>query len=234
MRNMKAVFIKQILSFFKNPERIAAPAFFIAIPFLILTLMAGADTDRNLIVSQFVIMFIGISMVGTSAGFIMEDRFTMNLRFMGMAGVKPYQYLIGTCAALLLISFGAIILFGLMIRYSGESMINFLIISVLGAATSMLLGITLSLSKIGNFTMLIGLLLGIGPIFAEANEVLSNVFHFTYTMQITIIIRSGDMMTDFAESVQIVLINFAVILLAFIFMNTRTGLDGEKILKRRQ
>ncbi|MCL2873535.1 MAG: hypothetical protein FWE29_01230 [Defluviitaleaceae bacterium] len=233
MRNINAVFIKQMQSFFKNPAMYGAPMFFLGIPFFILLLVADAATDRHLIISQFVVMFIGISMIATSSGFIMEDRSTMNLRFMGMAGVKPYQYLIGTCTALLIISIGAIACFGIMLQYSGEEMAGFLIISLLGAVTSMLLGITLSLSKIGGFTGIIGLLLGVGPIFAEANEVLANIFHFTYTMQITVVIREGNI-ANLTESIQIVVINMIVILIAFLLMNTRTGLDGEKIQRKEK
>lgn len=232
MRNIKAIFKKQLLSFFKNPGMMGAPAFFLAIPFLILLLMSGADTDRNLIVSQFVVMFIGISMIGTASGFIAEDRLTMNLRFMGMAGVKPYQYLIGTCSALLIISCIVLVLFGLMYQFTGGAMVNFLAISILGAATSMIFGITLSLSKFNSFTMPISLLLGVGPIFAEANEVLSTIYHFIYTMQLTNVLREGDMTADLTENLQIILLNMAVLLVLFIITNARYGLDGEKLGKK--
>jgi hypothetical protein len=171
-------------------------------------------------------------MIGTAAGFIAEDRATMNLRFMGMAGVKPYQYLIGTCGALLLISLGILILFGLIGLYTGAAMVNFLIFSMLGAANSMLLGITLSLSKLAPFTPIFGMLLGIGPMFADANEVLATIFHFTYTQQVNTIIREGDIVVGFSEPLQIIFINMAVLLIAFIVMNTRNGLDGEKLTKK--
>ena len=230
MKNIKAVFTKQILSFFKNPAMIGTPVAFLLIPFAILILVPGAYEDIDIITAQFVVMFVGISMIGASAGLIAEDRLTMNLRFMGMAGVKPYQYLISMCATLLLISFGALILFGLIGRHSSEVMPNFLIISMLGATCSMLLGITLSLSKFAPFAPIIGILLGVGPIFSDANEFLANIFHFVYTHQVNITIR-GDMIENFEEAVQIISINIAVLLLAFIFTNTRYGLDGEKLAK---
>ena len=230
MRKIKSVFIKQLKSFFKNPAMFGTPVAFLLIPFAILLLIPGADTDRGIIIAQFVVMFVGISMIGTSSGFIAEDRATMNLRFMGMAGVKPYQYLLATCGALLLISLGILTLFGLMGMYSGETMMNFLIISMLGAACSMLLGITLSLSKAAPFTMLVGMLLGIGPIFADANEVLESIFRFTYTHQVNTVIR-GDLSTDLDDALTVVLINIAVLLLAFIVMNAKNGLDGEKLTK---
>jgi len=229
MRNIKAVFTKQILSFFKNPSMYGAPASFLLLPFVMLILIA--DIEMDIVAAQFVVMFVGISMVGTAAAFIMEDRATMNLRFMGMAGVKPYQYLIATCAALLLISFGALILFGLIGQHRGEAMIIFLIVSMLGAANSMLLGITLGLSKLAPFTSLVGMLLGIGPMFSGANEVLERIFHFTYTQQVTNALR-GDLDISLEYAMRIILINTAVLLVAFIIMNIRTGLDGERLTKK--
>ena len=228
MRNIKAVFIKQILSYVKNPAMYATPITFLLIPLAFRIFIP--DVPPAEIVPQFIVMFIGISMIGASSGFIAEDRVTMNLRFMGMAGVKPYQYLIGTCSTLLIASFVAIVLFGLIGQHSGQALVNFVVISMLGATNSMLFGITLSLSKLANFTMLAAMLLGVGPIFAGANEALANIFNFTYTMQVNNVV-SGDLTANPMEAIQIILINMAVILVAFIVLNIRNGLDGEKIVK---
>ena len=231
MRKIKAVFIKQMLSFFKNPSMIGAPIAFLLIPFMILVLVPDTGDSRGLIVSQFVVMFSGIAMIGTSAGFIMEDRATMNLRFMGMAGVKPFQYLIATCATLLVISLIANVLFGLMLMYPLEEMLNFLAVATLGALCSMMLGITLSLSKLANFTGIIGLILGVGPIFADANEFLERIFYFTFTHQVNTAVR-GVVDVNYADTFQVIFINLAIIFVAFVIMNSRTGLDGEKLVKK--
>jgi len=247
MRNIKAVFTKQILSYFRNIGMLGTPIAFLLIPFAIFLLTDPAD-DRGFILSQFVVMFIGISMIGTAAGFISEDRETMNLRFMGMAGVRPYQYLIATCVALLIISFFALILFAILGQYSGEILINFFAVSMLGAACSMLLGITLGLSKFAPFASLIGIILGVGPMFSQANEALANIFRFTFTQQITEALRGdmiidvdtervswplyGNLDSDLTSTFQILLINLAVILVAFLVFNIRVGLDGERIVKK--
>ena len=222
MRNIKAVFIKQLLSYIKNSARWGAPVTFLIIPFLFL-MLAPPGVNMAVLTAQFVIMFVGISMVGSSAGFIVEDKSTMNLRFMSMAGVKPYQYLIATCAVLLIVSLFALILFGLISGHSDETMVNFLILSMLGATCSMLLGITLGLSKIAPFTMIFGILLGVGPVLsADAGvEILSRFFYLTFTYQVNIAIR-GDLATLPMGAVQIILVNIAVILLGFVVMNART------------
>jgi len=229
MRNIKAVFIKQLLSFFKNPGMWGAPATFLLIPFAF-RIFLGAE-DMPIIVTQFVAMFVGISMIGVSGAFIIEDRSTMNLRFMGMAGVKPYQYLIATCTALLIVSIIANFIFGMIGGRWGIEMLNFMILSTIAAFTSMLLGITLRLIKgVGEFTPIIGILLGVGPSFAEVNETLTMIFNVTFTFQIQQGLRA-DLTTLDSDVLQIVLINMAVILAAFIVMNLRTGLDGEKMAK---
>ena len=232
MRKVKAVFTKQLLSYIKNPARWAAPAAFLAIPFS-LFIFAPPDADMTTLTAQFVIMFVGISMVSGSAAFIIEDRETMNLRFMSMAGVRPYQYLIATCGVLLVVSLGFLALFGMISGHSGGTMMNFLILSMLGAASSMLLGITLGLSKIAPFTWIVGILLGVGPVMsADAGvEVLSRVFYLTFTYQANTALR-GDLTAIPMGAVRIILINMAVILLAFIIMNARYGLDGERLAKK--
>jgi len=234
MRKIRAVFTKQTLSFIRNPARWGVPVAFLFIPFMFLLLVPGMlESDEVVnIVPQFTIMFIGISMIGSSAGFITEDRMTMNLRFMGMAGVKPYQYLIGTSATILLVSLIALILFGLMMGHTGGAMVNFLTISMLGAACSMLLGITLSLSKIAPFTPIVGLLLGVLPIMGDFNVPhLTEFFSFTFTQQINYAMRK-ELTVLPTEAFQVIAINFVVLLAVFLLINARTGLDGEKRMAR--
>ena len=224
LRNIKAVFTKQTLSYFRNPSFFGPAG-----SFLILTLAFSVFLPESVseIVPQFVTLFTGISMIGVSAGFIGEDRATMNLRFMGMAGVKPYQYLMASAATLLLISFAVLIVYGLIGRYSGPMFIQFIAVTMLGAVNSILLGTTLGLHKIlSNFAIVAGLLLGIGPNFANFNDTLFNVFRLAYTQQVNLTIR-GEI--SFADSLPILLANMAVLLVAFWVMNARVGLDGEKI-----
>ena len=226
MRNIRAVFTKQVLSFFKNPSMYGAPAFFLLLPIMFVFFVPGLAENANLVVAQFVVLFVGISMIGTASGFLAEDRATMNLRFMGMAGVKPYQYLIGTCVGLILISFVAIIAFSIIGGLWRDFVVfgNFIIVSMLGAICSMLLGITLSLTKLAPFTMIFAMVLGIGPIFAEANDSLANIFEFVYTHRVNITILEY-LYHDITETLRVIFLNMAILLVAFIFTSARRRLD---------
>ena len=234
MRNIRAVFTKQFFSYVRNPDRYGTVLVFLAIPFAVLMLVPGAGEDREIIVAQFVTMFVGISTLFAAAGFIAEDRNTMNLRFMGMAGVKPFQYLIGTCGVLLLVSLAANLLFAMQSMYTGVALMNFMLVTMLGAACSVFLGITLSLSKkIAPFAPVCGLVLGIGPMFSDVNEFLSTMFSFTFTQQVTNVIRAEDVdiAGDITFPLQVILVNMAVMLVLFVVLNARNGLDGEKAIR---
>ena len=221
MRNIKAIFTKQILSFFKKPAIISSSAAFLAFPIIFSLLIT--DSDPRELVNIFAIMFIGVSMIGTASSFLMEDSSTMNLRFMAMAGMRPFQYLIGTSSALLLIAFGALVIFSAVGGYFNEEMIIFLTLTMLGAAVSVLLGITLGLSRTTWLSQPLAMVLGFGPVISDTNERLANIFQFTYTQQVSFAIR--DLSGDMTRPVQIVLANMAVILLVFILMNRKHGLD---------
>jgi len=168
-------------------------------------------------------------MIGAAAGFIAEDRSTMNLRFMGMAGVKPWQYLVGTAGTLLIVSFVALVLFALLAGYTNPDIaINFMALTMLGAVNSLLLGITISLTRFAPLTGLVGLLLGVGPIFADANEFLASIYSVLYTMHVIEAVRE-QMDVDLNASFQIMLINTAVLVVAFLVINWRNGLEGDQI-----
>ena len=229
MRIIKAIFIKQGLSYLKKPAIISMPAMFLGMSLLFRFLLPQGEGSG--LVNSFVVMFIGLAMVGTASSFIMEDRFTMNLRFMAMAGVKPYQYLISTSGALMIASLVVLTLFAMVGDNFGADMVDFLSMAMLGATTSIVLGITLSLSKVFWLGQPIGMILGFAPMLSNANETVASIFYYTYTQTINRAFNSEEMSYyDYiprGESIQIILWNLGIILVIFVWMHTRHGLGGE-------
>ena len=222
MRNTNAIFIKQLRSFFKKPAIIGQVAMLLVMAAVFSILVQ--DVPSYAFTTIFSIMFVGLAMVGTTSSFIIEDRATMNLRFMAMAGVRPHQYLIGTGGALLLVSFGTLAIFSLIGRYSGMYILIFLGITMIGATASILLGTTLSLTKFPWLSGPFSMILGFAPMISDTNESVERIFRFLYTQQINTAIRN--LSGDHTQAIQIILVNMAVILAVFIWMHKKNGLNG--------
>ena len=230
MRIIKAIFIKQFLSYFKKAAIIGTPLSFLGFGLVFTVFIPEADGAFG---NLFGVMFVGLSMVGAAGSFIMEDRATMNLRFMSMAGVKPYQYLLGTGTALFVSSIGFLIAFALIGRnFAIADFTEFMAITILGSITSIIVGATLALSKFPWLFQPVSMILGFGIILADANETIERVFYFTYTQQINIALRSGYeyeegygyIFTEAPNAIPIILANMAVAIVLFAIGNMRYGL----------
>ena len=214
MRNMKAIFIKQIRSMIKNPLLIGQGIMFI-IMIVVMTFLMSPDRECDVcipayvcetclrenpihslpsptIAGMFSVMFMGMVMIGSSSALVQEDKTTHNLRFMTMSGMKPYQYLIGTASALFLVAVSLLFFYALAGRYFGLDTLRFLLLTGSGALVSILFGIAMGLSKMPAIATPISILFGFGPMFSNFNENMARWLHFTYTQQVNLAIYHLD------------------------------------------
>jgi len=239
MRNIKAIFIKQLQSLVKNPGLLVQAVLFMGVILIISFLAsedtpcddcipayvcaqclegkASLDTPNPSMTGLFAVMFVGLTLVGHASALVYEDKNTQNLRFMTMAAVKPKEYMIGTAASLVVISSGVVVLFALVGRYLGADMLWFVAVGGLGMLVSALLGVTIALSKYPVLASPISLLLGLGPMLSTFNETLARALRFTYTQQINL--AFSDLSADLTRNFMIIGANGAVVLLLFIWVS---------------
>ncbi|MCL2499640.1 MAG: ABC transporter permease [Defluviitaleaceae bacterium] len=245
MKNTKAIFIKQIRSLIKSPAMIGQGIFF-AVVVLVMTFLMGPERECDVcipayvcetclrenplhslptptIAGLFTVMFVGMALMSSSSGLVQEDKTTHNLRFMTMAGMKPFQYLVGTASALFIMTIPILFLFAMVGRYFGGDTLWFLIIATSGAIVSILFGIAMGLSKAPGLAYPISMIIGFGPMFSSFNENLARWMHFTYTQQINLGIyhlgkgEGGNLPRMF----MILGVSAVVILLAFVWMHRK-------------
>jgi len=241
MNNIVAVYIKQIISLIKNPVMLIQAAFFIGIV-IVISFLIGVDEDKDCdscipayvcavcleentlntpnpsMPALFAVMFVGLTLMGTASALVTEDKTTNNLRFMTMAKVKPFQYLLGTGAALFSLVFVIIILFAVVGGYF-EHMLWFVAIASFGALVSILLGTAIGLSKLPILAMPLSLVLGMGPMLSTFNENLANLLRFTYTQQINLAVSNLEY--DMTSNFIVIGINGLVVLAFFIWMHRK-------------
>ena len=227
MRNIKAIFKVSLISYFKIPAIIGTTAFLVLAPLVFYLITQDGEASAAEQVNMFAPMFVGLGMVGTASSFVMGDKVTMNLRFMAMAGVKPFQYLIGTGGSLWIISLGVMIVYSQIAGYRSEDLITFLAICTFGAGIAILLGMSIGMFKYPWLGQPVGLFLAFGTMFSEANETLASVFKYVFTHQIhttlhAMVYEYG--YVDMARTIQVLLGNAVVVLVLFALVNWKHGL----------
>ncbi|MCL2420668.1 MAG: hypothetical protein FWD03_02320 [Defluviitaleaceae bacterium] len=244
MNNIKAIFIKQITSLLKNPVLIINGIIFLAIAGAFLIFLSPEDEydchscipayicatcqeeEDNRFqlptpsqVGLFAVIFIGLGLMGSASAQVNEDKTTTNLRFMAMAEVRPYQYLLGTVTAMIIVVAIMLVPYALLGGYFGTSFFRFMTIGIFGGLTSILLGIVIGLSKIPIIATPLSILMGMGPAFSTFNERVANLLRFTFIQQVNI--AFSDLEVNLSSSFLIIGANFAIVLLVFIVMHRK-------------
>ena len=235
MRNIKAVFIKQRQSLIKMPLMLGQAVFFILFIALMMFFFGRDEPCADCIPAyvcaecqeerpapgfggMMTVMFVGMTLIGSASALVTEDKSTQNLRFMRMAGVKPFQYLIGTASIKFAMAMACVVGFAVAGRYF-EHFFLFVLVTGLGALISILFGIAAGLSKYPALTTPISILLGMGPMLASFNDNLERWLSFTYTMQIRFAV--GDLSEDLTQNFLIIGANGLFVLLLFIFLHRK-------------
>ena len=250
MNNVKAIFIKQCTSHIKMPIMLIqglmflgmAAAFvflfapdephecYVCIPAYVCYVCQEIEDNRFQLptpspAGMFAAIFVGMAMIGATAQILTEEKTTSNLRFMAMADVRPFQYLLGTMASTLLVATGMLLLFALIGGYIGIETLWFVAIGVSGGIVSILVGMVLGLSKVPIIAQPIAIILGLGPGFSAMNENLANVLRFTFIQQVHLAMAGIGEGEDISQNFVIILINGLVVFAVFAVMHRRNRLN---------
>ncbi|MCL2372057.1 MAG: ABC transporter permease [Defluviitaleaceae bacterium] len=240
MKNIKAIFYKQFISNLRAPVLLFYGGLFLVFMLIFSFLATDHSCETGACVPEYIcqyceesrfslpdismagmymVMFVGMGIVASTSALVGEDKTTKNLRFMSMAGVTPWQYLIGTFAAMMLFSTGVILIYTIAGGYFGLDMLVVGGVATLGAMVSVLFGVTMGLSKYPVVTMPLAMLLGMGPMLADVNENVAEILSFTFTQQIRIAI--GELGEGITGNLIVIGINAAVVMALFIFLNRK-------------
>ena len=237
MRNIKAIFKKQLKDIMKNMGVLLQFIIFPVVAFAMTELVAVGHEDMpdTMFITMMAGMFVGMALIPTAAGIIAEDREKKSLRFLVMAGVKPPAYLLGVGGVIFGLSFFPSLAFTLMGRFSGEEFGIFMAVMMSGVVASTLLGLTIGIFTSNSqaatgLSMPFALILGFAPMVATFNEPMMRVTRFFYTQQIDIVMNSFYSISGYQssaniwESLTIIGANIAVMVVLFAFAFRKRGL----------
>jgi len=238
MNSIKAVFIKQALDMFRNKVVLIQFILFPLIALIFTELVSKPNAAPNsaepnmpysMFVTIFAAVFIGYTLLTTTAGIIAEDTERKSLRFLIMAGVKPHEYFLGVCGIILLVTLPVSVVFGLIGNFSGIAIIKFICVMMCGSVASMLLGAAVGiLSKNQQSahaaSMSVAVIIGFGPMITMFNETAGKILGVLYTQQINVIVN--DLSAGTMRPLSVIAANIAVFAALFGIAYMKKGLKG--------
>ena len=246
MRNVKAIFKKQLKVTLKNPsilfQFIVFPLLAFFMDIMMVTDFVGIPEDiaamlaANMpnIVTMQASIFAGMGLIMVIAGIVAEDIEKKSLRFITMAGVKPGAYLLGTSSVILFVSFFTSAAFSLVGGFTGLDFWIFTASLMSGVTGSIVLGATIGIltknqQSASALSMPIGLVLGFGPMMAQFNDNIARLLHIFYTQQLNVVasyLTIGGVETPLWQSFVIMWANVAVLGILFAIAYSKKGLGS--------
>jgi len=225
MNAVKAIFMKQMNDL---PKNFAGLGIFLLWP-LMAFIMGSVMGDIEVQAGMFAAMLIGSGPMMTIANNVAEDNEYKGLRFLVMAGVKPWQYLLGLAGSMLIasaVSLAALILIG---GFTGDVLIRLIIVAVLGLIASSILGgavgiFSKNVQQASAITTPLMMVLAFTPMFAGFNETVARIAEFLFPYQVLMVVLNP--YADFTRALIVVGGNAVVLLAFFAVAYKKKGLRG--------
>ena len=230
MRNIDAVFLKQLKETFKNKT--------ILIQFLMMPILAVVmentitldDMPEHFFVKMFSVMFVGMAPLTCMSAIISEEKEKNTLRVLMMSNVKPFQYLIGVGFYVWLMCMAGAAVFAVCGGYEGMDFCVFMLIMSVGILLSSLTGAVIGVFSKNQMaatsvTVPVMMVFSFLPMLSMFNESIKNIARITYSQQMSILINGIGTVDIKAESVVVIALNFVIMAALFAAAFKKKGLE---------
>lgn len=230
MKNIKAIFIKQILDTVKNKT--------VFIQFLMFPIMAVImenavkiqDMPEHFFAKLFAVMFIGMAPLSCMSAVISEEKEKNTLRALMMSSVKSWQYLVSIGAYIFIMCMVGTSVFAVLTEYSGAGLARFIFSMISGIILSEIIGAAIGIfcqnqMAATSLTLPIMMIFSFSPMLSMFNESIKKIAEITYLQQISNIINGMGTSQISAKSVIVIGANFVVGLILFAIAFKKKGLE---------
>lgn len=230
MKNIKAVFMKQILDTVKNKTIFIQFLMFPVMVIIMETAVKIEDMPEHFFVKLFAVMFIGMAPLTCMSAIISEEKEKNTLRALMMSNVKPWQYLVSIGVYVFIMCMAGTAVFAVLGEYKGAELIMFLFSMISGIILSEIIGAVIGIFS-GNQMAATSLMIPIMMIFSFVpmlsmfNESIKKFAGIIYSQQISDLINGIGASEVSAGSVLVIAVNFVVGLILFAVAYKKKGLE---------
>ncbi len=230
MKNIDAVFLKQLKETFKNK---AILIHFLMFPLMVIVMENAVKLENmpeHFFVKLFAIMFVGMAPLICMSSIISEEKENNTLRALMMSNVKPYEYLIGVGLYVWLMCMAGAVVFAICGGYSGMDFCVFMLIMSVGILLSELTGAVIGIfsknqMSATSVSVPVTMIFSFLPMLSMFNESIEKIARVTYSQQMSILINSLGTTEIKAESAVVIAVNFLIMALLFGVIFKKKGLE---------
>lgn len=230
MKNIKAVFMKQILDTVKNKTIFIQFLMFPVMVIIMETAVKIEDMPEHFFVKLFAVMFVGMAPLTCMSAIISEEKEKNTLRALMMSNVKPWQYLISIGVYVFIMCMAGTAVFAILGEYKGAELAMFLFSMMSGIVLSEIIGAVIGIFS-GNqmaatsLTIPVMMIFSFVPMLSMFNESIKKFAGIIYSQQISDLINGIGASEVSAGSILVIAVNFVVGLVLFAVAYKKKGLE---------
>lgn len=232
MKNIGAVFLKQILDTVKNKTIFIQFIMFPVMAVIMENAVKIENMPEHFFTRLFSVMFVGMAPLTCMSAVISEEKEKNTLRALMMSGVKPWQYLVSVGSYIFVMCMAGTAVFAALGEFSGGGLGRFFAATAAGIAVSELAGAVIGICA-GNqmaatsVTIPVMMIISFLPMLSMFNESIRKAAAVFYSQQISDIINGIGSTEISAKSVIVIAANFAAAVVLFAVAYRKKGLDAD-------
>jgi len=230
MKNITAVFLKQIKETFRNKTILIQFLMFPVMVIIMENAIKLENMPEHFFVKLFAVMFVGMAPLTCMSAIISEEKEKNTLRVLMMSNVKPFEYLLGVGAYVFIMCIIGAVVFAVCGGYEGKDLLVFMTVMGAGILLSSLTGAVIGVfsknqMSATSITIPVMMIFSFLPMLSMFNENIEKVARITYSQQMSILINGIGNSTIKPESIIIIAVNFVVASILFTLAFRKKGLE---------
>ncbi len=229
MRNIAAIFQKQIMDTLKNKTILIQFVMFPLLAVIMEQTVSIENMPPHFFAKLFAVMFVGMAPLTSMSAVLAEEKEKGTLRALLMAGVSPVQYLLGVGSYLWIACMLGAVVFAVCGEYRGAEFAAFLLVMALGILLSCLVGAVIGIccrSQMAatSVTVPVMMVLSFLPMLSMFNARIETIARLFYSQQIHRLIHGIGTAQVEAETILVIAANFLLAAVLFFIAYRKRGL----------
>lgn len=230
MKNIKAVFMKQMLDTVKNKTIFIQFLMFPVMALIMENAVKIEDMPEHFFVKLFAVMFVGMAPLTCMSAIISEEKEKNTLRVLMMSNVKPWQYIISVGTYIFIMCMIGTSVFVVLGEYNNSELARFIFSMTAGIILSEIIGAVIGIfsrnqMSATSLTIPVMMIFSFVPMLSMFNDSIKKFASIIYSQQISDLINGIGSYEVSANNIIVIAVNFMIGILLFAVAYKKKGLE---------